>query len=86
MPRHRGRRVYSSAAVYYVTRNRLALARHRRTTARALWPALDWGVRQWVKGALWHDGGRTRRALYAGLRDGLRGRGGPLPPELAGSL
>lgn len=86
VPRRRGRRVYSPAAVYYVTRNRLALARRRRTSALALWPALEWGVRQWVKGALWHDGGRTRRALYAGLRDGLRGRGGPLPPELSGSL
>lgn len=82
--RRRGRRVWSPTAVYLLTRNRLALARRAGGIGPALTPALSWGLRQWIKGLAWRDGGRTRRAFLAGLRDGIRGRGGPPPSDFAG--
>lgn len=82
--RRRGRRVWSPTAVYLLTRNRLALARRAGGIRPALAPAVSWGFRQWIKGLAWRDAGRTRRALFAGLRDGIRGRGGPPPSDFAG--
>jgi rhamnosyltransferase len=80
----RGRRVWSPTAVYLLTRNRLLLARRAGGIGPALAPAVSWGLRQWLKGLAWRDGGRTRRAFFAGLRDGIRGRGGPPPTGFAG--
>lgn len=81
--RRRGRRVWSPMAVYLITRNRLLLARRASGIGPALAPAVSWGLRQWIKGLAWRDNGRIRRAFFAGLRDGIRGRDGPPPTGLA---
>jgi len=82
--RRPGRRVWSPTAVYLLTRNRLVLARRAGAMGPALVPAVSWGLRQCIKGLAWRDGGRIRRAFFAGLHDGIRGRGGPPPTGLDG--
>jgi len=74
-----GHRVWSPLAVYLLARNRLLLAERGGHTRVAVASALSWGIRQCAKGMVSRDGGVTRRALYAGLRDGLLGRSGPPP-------
>ncbi len=76
------RRVFSARAVYYVTRNRLLVARRSTTPARALPPALDWAGRQALKGGDAGGVARASLALAAGLADGLAGRSGRATPGL----
>ena len=80
------RRVFSPAAVYYMTRNRLVLGGrlgHRWTAAAG---ALAWAARQTAKGPRVRMTGRLALATVAGAADGLRGRTGPMTPGLQSRL
>ena len=75
--RRNGRRVFSATGVYLVTRNRLVLAGRRGALARAVPPALVWGLRQVVKAARQGTLRQVAAAAACGLCDGLRGVTGP---------
>ena len=77
--RRGGRRVFSPATMYYMTRNRLLLGRRYSSRSAVLPAALDWGMRQVAKGPTPRDSLRSLQAVAAGLRDGWMGRVGPLP-------
>jgi GT2 family glycosyltransferase len=77
--RRGGRRVFSRATMYYMTRNRLLLGRRYSSRLAALPATLDWGMRQVAKGPTPRESLRGLQAVAAGLRDGWLGRSGPLP-------
>lgn len=76
--RRRGRRVFSRASMYYMTRNRLLLGRRYGSRCGALPATLNWGLRQVAKGSTPAESMRNMRAVTIGLVDGWRGRNGPL--------
>ena len=84
--RHGARRRFSPRAVYYLTRNRLLLARRTGSPAAALPSTVAWGLRQVVKAIAWRSSRATARALVCGVRDGVHGRTGVMPPGLESSL
>jgi GT2 family glycosyltransferase len=75
-----GRRVFSAASVYLMTRNRLVLAGRNGALARAIPPALVWSLRQMVKAVRQGTLRQVGAAVVRGLSDGLRGVTGPPPP------
>ena len=82
--RRGGRRVFSRATMYYMTRNRLLLGRRYSSRLAALPATLDWGMRQVAKGPTPRESLRSLQAVAAGLRDGWLGRSGRLPAVRAG--
>jgi len=76
------RRVFSPAAVYYMTRNRLVLGRRLGHRWASAIEALSWAVRQTAKGPRVKMTRRLALATLAGVADGLRGRTGPMAPGL----
>jgi GT2 family glycosyltransferase len=84
--RHGARRRFSPRAVYYLTRNRLLLARRSGSPVAALPSAVAWGLRQVVKAIAWRGSRATTRALVRGVRDGVRGRTGAMPSRHEGGL
>jgi hypothetical protein len=84
--REGGRRVFSDAAIYYMTRNRLLVARSRVGLALPALAGVRWGCRQAAKSRSWPVALRRLSACARGLRDGLAGRRGPAPaPKPGGS-
>ena len=84
--RHGARRRFSPLAVYYLTRNRLLLARRGGSPIAALIPVTSWGLRQTVKAVAWRGSRATARAVARGTCDGLRGRSGAMPADLESRL
>ncbi len=81
-----GRRIFSGPAIYYMTRNRLLLARRWGHLPAASFTALTWGGRQLVKCRSAADAAKVSLAVAAGLVHGLAGRRGPGPAGLVGRL
>jgi GT2 family glycosyltransferase len=81
-----GRRAFSPLAVYYMTRNRLLLARQWGSAPYALGAALLWGSRQLLKCRSVSSCGAFAVAVGTGLRHGLAGRGGAASEGLARRL
>ncbi len=81
-----GRRVFSSIAVYYMSRNRLLVARRWGSLPAAFVGAVSWGARQVLKCRSRAAAASVMTAVLAGLRDGLVGRRGPIPLSLARRL
>jgi GT2 family glycosyltransferase len=79
--RRGGRRVFSPATMYLMTRNRLLLGRRYSSRCAVLPATLAWGLRQVAKGPTPRESIRSLRAVFAGLADGWRGRSGPLPAD-----
>ncbi len=82
--REGGRRVFSDAAIYYMTRNRLLVARPCGGLVLPALAAVRWGCRQVVKSRSWPAARRRLSACARGLRDGLAGRRGPAPSPMSG--
>ena len=82
----RGRRVFSPLAAYYMTRNRLLLARRWGSAPHALWAALWWGSRQLLKCRSWPSAEAIALAVGMGLWHGLAGRRGAAPEAVARRL
>jgi GT2 family glycosyltransferase len=78
-----GRRIFSGLAIYYMTRNRLLLARRWGHLAPASVAAVTWGGRQLVKSRSAGTAAKVTLAIGAGLWHGTVGRRGPAPPALA---
>jgi len=81
-----GRRVFSPLAVYFMTRNRLLLARRWGSAPCALGAALSWGSRQVLKCRSVSAAKTCTAAVGVGLWHGLRGQRGPAPETLARRL
>ncbi len=79
----RGRRLFSPFAVYFMTRNRLLLARRWGSPVAAFPLAVDWGLRQVVKSENRSMAAKTALAVAAGLLHGVARRDGPLGSRLA---
>ncbi len=77
VPRAAGRRVFSDDAVYYMTRNRLLLAREHGRVVPAAAAGTLWAARQAVKRGSWPAAASCTRSWAEGLRDGLAARRGP---------
>jgi len=83
--REGGRRVFSDAAIYYMVRNRLLVARRRGDLSPAVGggraspaaAAALWALRQAAKSRSLPEARRRLSACGRGLRDGLAGRRGP---------
>jgi GT2 family glycosyltransferase len=82
----RDRRVFSPLAAYYMTRNRLLLARRWGSPPRALGAALSWGSRQLLKCRTVSSAEAFTIAVGTGLRHGLAGRRGAAPEALVRRL
>ena len=76
-------RIFSGLAIYYMTRNRLLLARRWGHLAPASVAAVTWGGRQLVKSRSAGTAAKVTLAIGAGLWHGAVGRRGPAPPALA---
>jgi len=81
-----GRRVFSPLAVYFMTRNRLLLARRWGSAPCALGTALSWGSRQVLKCRSVSAAKTCTAAVGVGLWHGLIGQRGPAPETLARRL
>jgi len=81
-----GRRVFTPTAIYYMTRNRLLLARRWGSPGAVFAAAVTWGGRQLVKCRSAAAAAKVVLALSAGVRDGVAGRRGPARPGLARKL
>jgi GT2 family glycosyltransferase len=81
-----GRRVFSPLAAYYMTRNRLLLARRWGSAPYALGAALSWGSRQLLKCRSVSSAEAFTVAVGMGLWHGLAGRRGAAPEALARRL
>jgi len=77
-----GRRVFSPLAAYYMTRNRLLLARRWGAAPFALGAALSWGSRQLLKCRSVSSAEAFMVAIGTGLWHGLAGRRGAAPEAL----
>jgi GT2 family glycosyltransferase len=84
VPREGGRRVFSDAAVYYMTRNRLLVARRHGGLVLPALAGTGWAARQALKSPSWPVARRRVRAWAGGLRDGVAGRRGPAPRRVSG--
>jgi GT2 family glycosyltransferase len=81
-----GRRHFSPLAIYFMTRNRLLLARRWGYPGAAFAASLSWGARQLAKCRSAASATRVTLAVSAGLWHGLAGRRGPAPGGLARRL
>lgn len=81
-----GRRTFSPRAIYYMTRNRLLLARRWGSFGMSFAAAVNWGARQFLKCRSVSAAARVALAVSAGLYHGVAGRRGPAPVVLAQML
>lgn len=81
-----GRRVFSPLAIYFMTRNRLLLARRWGSPGAAFAASVSWGARQLVKCRSAAAATRVTLAVSAGLWHGVAGRRGPAPAALVRRL
>lgn len=84
VPREDGRRVFSDAAIYYMTRNRLLVARQLGGMALPAVAGAAWAGKQLLKSPSRAAATRRLRAWAHGLRDGVAGRRGPAPALIGG--
>ena len=77
--RRGARRVFSVPAVYFMSRNRLLVARSVGRFAGAVPTAVSWAARQVAKSESLAEARARSVAATIGLWDGLRGRRGPAP-------
>jgi len=82
----RGRRRFSPTAAYYMTRNRLLLARRWGSLPDAVGAALYWGARQVLKCRSARVAAMFMVAMAVGLGHGLAGRYGVAPRALVRRL
>lgn len=85
--RRDGRRQFSAPAVYYMTRNRMLVA--RRFCGSRLRPAVFatwWALKQLLKSRSAAAAAKTALAAAAGLSHGAAGRKGPMPAALGRRL
>lgn len=81
-----GRRTFSPHAIYYMTRNRLLLARRWGSFGMSSAAAVSWGARQFLKCRSAAAAARVALAVSAGLCHGVAGRRGPASVALARRL
>ena len=77
--RRGSRRVFGAPAIYFMSRNRLLVARSAGRLAGACPTAVSWAARQVAKSESLADVRARSVAATLGLWDGLRGRRGPAP-------
>jgi GT2 family glycosyltransferase len=80
------RRLHSPATIYFIMRNWLRLGRLVGHPAESAPTALWWALKQVVKSRSTTEVATSVTAIICGLRDGMHGRGGPLPVSVAAAL